>query len=530
MPLFQLPPSSSPKAKNNTSKPFSYLFSAAKSHITANWQWWALGTGCAVAAITAYKYHHQPKKTLITDQQAKTLDFNRAVYRHNVNLWLEQFHPYLTTQIKTFFGTESSLLEEVLKQLEWSQAFKKFTPQADTLKDPNGPNTKWSAHLNREVFRALVRISWRLQLQQLDLNNSQQTQEAYTRFIANQPDDNQLSKNSFITMCRRFQRLTRKQVEGIIRATVIASVPLTPEAKRQAALHLEEKHPHDSVQFSNLTVSKALTTMYPIASEDKAVNQTILACFPSDITVHWRHAVLLESFTSTKALIAFAQQAKRPTLLDFLDYWETNALGMNGHVDMTGAQYCSDSFIARSQIVRELLVTLNQGKQINFLQEYAKRALQLANITPSSQPGFNEFIVGLLSAIDAFHGDQAEQIVKLLQTDTDKWQALIDLSNENFQHKSATYVPGIMQNLVTLSNGDIEILLKGYEWIQKAIADSEQQNVSFFAFKSTQWEQLISNNFTSTPKYLENGMIEAGATEKVKTPTSLLINMSNGGN
>ncbi len=424
--------------------------------------------------------------------ESEPYPFNRVAYHKNLHKWLSDFYPDLKQLIVNTLGESSTLFEDIERQLEWCQKNKKFTPQAASLFNPDDPEDRWPQHLNREVFRALVRVSWALRLYQCETTDINSLMQAHNLFIANQPKGNKLPLNDFIIMIDQIKSLNLKQLEAVLRATVVASVPLSADARYHADKH-NINYPIDSIKFSHATVSDGnLTRVYPIASRDVSINGMIESCFP---LAHWRHGVLMENYSSLANLQRFAETASSEQLNEFIVYWMINSIGMNGHKDMRGAQYCTRTFIWRVRELNNILVKIHGNPSKYDLQtEYVTSCLNAFHVPISKNSELNMFSMALLSAVDGFDKATIQQLSTSINETPKKYTQLAALTTTNFASKEVTYVPGVMTNAKKILAWSE--CLEFYGWMQKVIASSDKNYLSFFRIGVAEIQQVKNCGFS----------------------------------
>ncbi len=407
---------------------------------------------------------------------------NFDIYKQNIQLLMSEHYPKL-------WGLDSDISDMIIEQLYWVQESNQFTPQAEILYQPRG---EWQQHLHREVFRALSRIECLLSLWSLNLS---QLEAVYAQFTKKQPESDKLSIASFIAMHERIKQLTPEQMDAQIRASLIASVTLSPRAKELAG----EGYSYDSVMFSGFTISNS-GDMYPsFATASESVQLWIRACFPNDVS-HWRHAFFLENKGSLgpwkQKIVACDVVNKDRLKADmsmWLDYWMINTLGFEGHIEpFGGSLFMTESVYQRLHMLNQALTNSLDASDSDVLANYSQACVQALGLDIQN-PFIALFMVRLLNMANLFNPKAASELREVIKgIDYESIQNHADVFNAG---KTVTYLPALLQNAYKLTH-DISILPKALLWASQVVEQSTYSIVSLRLVSGELLSQLVSSNFS----------------------------------
>lgn len=427
------------------------------------------------------------------------------------------YHQNMNRLIKEKYHRLSKLpqdqYESILSQLYWVQENKIFTPQADALYDSNNA---WTAHLNREICRALCRIEMLLLLRDVNDLNSE---ALYEEFTQEQNAGDKLKRESFLDLAAQMRKLSPTQVNAQISASVIASITLSPQAIQRANQHLGEgKWPYDSVQFSGYTIRQAgnLYPIYNTAAEDERL--ILQHCFPDD-SRHWRHAFFLENITCLDPLKeqlknTHSAESKKSAVTEcqnWLTYWLINALGFEGHVkNMQGSHFMTESVFQRAMVLNnniQLLVE-KEDLQLDVLAEYSQDCLKKLAITIHN-PRVAIFIMKLANMTNIFDKENVAEIYNCIKKENFLGACDLDYTVFYDLKKIATYVPGFLQNVYHQApEGEkIACIVKALHWANTVIESSVHTTTSFRTVDKVQCKMLMDNNFEVYHSINEKGEI-----------------------
>jgi len=408
------------------------------------------------------------------------------VYKENIANLIKQKYPRIAQLSET---TKKMIIE----QLFWVQENTQFTPQADEIYQNGGI---WQKHLHREIFRALSRIECMLLLHNI---NDENINSLYAEFVADQPANDRLTRDSFKVLSQLVAMLDDTQIDAQIRASLIASVTLSPRAKSMANERLGEgNYPYDSVMFSGRTI-RLCGEIYPAyLSENEMVKKALWACFPDD-NRHWRHAFFLENSGCLDALRMQVEGCKweNKTALgkeisEWLNYWLINALGFNGHIgNLEGSSFMTESVFQRTSMLNQSIERLLNEPELNVFEEYSNACLNFLKVTVNN-PTIALLIVRTLNMANLFNRGDAETLEKYIRENQ-----LLTMAEQHagvfHSGKVATYLPGFLQNIA--ENGRSAMLLAAVNWASNAIERSDAEIVSFRLMDKKAIQQLIESKF-----------------------------------
>jgi hypothetical protein len=412
-------------------------------------------------------------------EQSETQNHPNEVYFRNINALINEHFPTVLT-------LDSNTQALIVEQLTWVQQNDEFTSQASV--EYNGTH-HFSKHLHRETFRALTRIEQLLLLN--DANN-----DWYQQFVFHQAS-NKLSKANYGQL-QSYLKINSVELDALIRATLIASVPLSPEAKSQMKLNFSTLiYPNDSVLFSGFTIQHC-PQMYPAyASASEDAKTLIRYCFPNDAR-HWRHMFYLENQAAFDALIKAKSDPKE--LRFWKLYWLVNAIGMDGHISVNSegkVAFVGARFFDQSVHDRAMWLDRAIDKNIEKVAEVYS-SITLSELEIETQPEEANLLCRILTMTNRISPKDAREVNdSLMSIDTDIRSNIIHSHSAAFSRKdiSVTYLPALLDNLWKISRNNRHLLLCMNLYSQLALQHNTKDPLSLRLIDRKALEKLIEVNF-----------------------------------
>lgn len=411
--------------------------------------------------------------------QTEQTKFNHEVYEKNIKALITEHFPVIAR-------LDELLQVLIIEQLMWVQQYSKFTPQANVLYDQS---YHYNQHLHIETFRAMTRI------EQLVLLNSDDGN--YQDFVRFQPQGQQLSEGGYQQLKEQL-RVSKNELHALIRATLIASVPLSPPAKQFLAQHHPDKqYPYDSVQFSGFTV-QLCPQMYPAyqtATQD--VQQLIRHCFPVG-DAHWRHMFYLENTAAFKAL---AESKMSPEQLQFWQkYWLVNIVGMDGHLTKNAADkthYAGAIYYTQSVHDRAMWLNNAMKKDLaNVSKDYS--SIMLSELEIKTDAPTATFLCRILTMTNRISEADAQGLYKALQSmDAELVRTMVDAHTRAFGRVElrVTYLPALLGNVWQINHSDASLIQCMHLASQLALQHDSGNPLSFRVLKDKNVRELMAANF-----------------------------------
>ena len=350
-----------------------------------------------------------------------------------------------------------------------------------------------------------------LLLKEVNVDNVQNLHE---EFIRDQLND-QLTLESFKKLSESFQQFTEEQIETHIRASLIASVTLSPQAQTLTKEQLgPDSFPMDSVRFSGKTVTQCGDIYPAFSNTSPSIQQKLWACFPNDLR-HWRHAFFMENSICLDPLkneisqcTPDEKEALKERITEWLNYWVINALGFNGHVSQTftGSAFMTESVYQRAQFLNTAILGAIDASAFTVFEDYSDKCAQHLQLNIQNKE-ISLFIIRLLNMANIFNRKEGTALHNYI-SDNKILNKVEAINQETFYaQKVATYVPGLLQNVITLLPDDLKKLIDTFSWIGKTLATSPVDITSFRLMDKNKLETLLNSDFSAGRIGLNTGNV-----------------------
>ncbi len=318
------------------------------------------------------------------------------------------------------------------------------------------------------------------------LNDTEQ--DHYAQFVQHQEEAVRLKPGSYKQL-KQLLQVTEAEKEALIRATLIASVPLSPPAKEYLRKHHPDtQYPYDSVQFSGFTVTRYPEMYTAFQNTNTEIQQLIRYCFPDDKR-HWRHMFYLENYAAFDALHIAKPQGIENRFWEL--YWLVNALGMNGHIHNNSAVFYNQSVHDRAMWLQQAMNTNTS----TVADQYSTMILSELDIKSDADTAL--LLSRILTMTNRISNSDAGTLLDALHR-MPEHKTIVSTHRMAFEGKelSVTYLPGMLGNLWALTHKETDLIAGMHLYSQLAQMPTKGSNpLSFRLVTKDVLVQLLEANF-----------------------------------
>ncbi|MGY0217988.1 hypothetical protein ACWJJH_11510 [Endozoicomonadaceae bacterium StTr2] len=359
--------------------------------------------------------------------------------------------PRLQQYLKATFPNNELILDRpMLEQLAWVEGSAYRTSEMDAS---SGELT-----VHREIPRAMSRIFCIRQLREGKPEN-------YTAFVAPQPEDGRLTRESFNHLSALMRRLSDAEYTALEASVILSSVTLSNSSLQQARKAIPEiELPNDTVQFLATTAPYA-KAVYPLAAacekQCPAINTLLTTLFLPD--THFRHMLYVEGgvgmYQHLGRLIS-QKQITRSGLDLWYAGWVANITGFRGHLSPHGSLYLTEDTYQSMQQLKLGLDRMLLQPGYTPLADYLGWKAERLGFNGRLDNGMSEFgLAWLATTLRVHRAQNAEQLVTAwyqLPNDTRKRLAAhVSRLLTQPDLPTPTYGPAVFANALAVCDGNI---------------------------------------------------------------------------